>query len=125
MRLRLICVGQKMPDWVSAGYHDYARRMPPELPLELVEIPLAHRGKNPDIPRLMQRESEALLAASGPKDRVVALEVGGRPGPRKSWQVSLRTGNRMAAMSASSSVVLMAWRMPAVNVPISNGRCRP
>ncbi|HBX39563.1 MAG TPA: 23S rRNA (pseudouridine(1915)-N(3))-methyltransferase RlmH, partial [Marinobacter adhaerens] len=38
MRLRLICVGQKMPDWVSTGFGDYARRMPPELPVELVEI---------------------------------------------------------------------------------------
>jgi len=78
MRLRLICVGQKMPDWVSQGYHDYARRMPPELPLELVEIPMAHRGKNPDIPRLMQKESDAILSAAGARDRVVALEVGGR-----------------------------------------------
>ena len=78
MRLRLICVGQKMPDWVSQGYNDYARRMPPELPLELVEIPMAHRGKNPDIPRLMQKESDAILAAAGTRDRVVALEVGGR-----------------------------------------------
>jgi 23S rRNA (pseudouridine1915-N3)-methyltransferase len=73
MRLRLICVGQKTPDWVSAGYLDYARRMPPELSLELVEIALAHRGKNPDIPRLMQRESDAILGATQPKDRVVAL----------------------------------------------------
>ena len=79
MRLRLICVGQKMPDWVSAGYLDYARRMPPELSLELVEIAMAHRGKNPDIPRLMQRESDAILAATQSKDRVVALEVCGRP----------------------------------------------
>ena len=79
MRLRLICVGQKMPDWVSAGYNDYARRMPPELPLELTEIPMAHRGKNPDIARLMQRESDAILSAAGTRDRVVALEVGGRP----------------------------------------------
>ncbi|MCL1478092.1 23S rRNA (pseudouridine(1915)-N(3))-methyltransferase RlmH [Marinobacter sp. M3C] len=79
MRLRLICVGQKMPDWVSAGYLDYARRMPPELSLELVEIAMAHRGKNPDIPRLMQRESDAILVATQPKDRVVALEVGGQP----------------------------------------------
>jgi len=77
VRLRLICVGQKMPDWVSKGYDDYARRMPPEMPLELVEIAMVHRGKNPDIPRLMQRESEAVLAATGPRDRVVALEVTG------------------------------------------------
>ncbi len=79
MKLRLICVGQKMPDWVSAGYNDYARRMPPELPLELTEIPMAHRGKNPDIARLMQRESDAILATVGQRDRVIALEVGGKP----------------------------------------------
>ncbi|OEY66729.1 23S rRNA (pseudouridine(1915)-N(3))-methyltransferase RlmH [Marinobacter sp. X15-166B] len=78
MRLRLICVGQKMPDWVTRGYQDYVRRMPPELPVDLVEIPLAHRGKNPDINRLRQREAEAILTAAGPRDRVVALEVGGR-----------------------------------------------
>ena len=79
MRLRLICVGQKMPDWVTAGYMEYSRRMPPELPLELTEIAMAHRGKNPDIPRLMQRESDAILNAVGQRDRVIALEVGGRP----------------------------------------------
>lgn len=79
MKLRLICVGQKMPDWVSAGYNDYARRMPPELPLELTEIAMAHRGKNPDIARLMQRESDAILATVGQRDRVIALEVGGKP----------------------------------------------
>ena len=79
MRLRLICVGQKMPDWVTAGYNDYARRMPPELPLELTEIAMPHRGKNPDIPRLMQRESDSILSAVGQRDTVVALEVGGRP----------------------------------------------
>lgn len=93
MRLRLICVGQKMPDWVGAGYHDYARRMPPELPLELTEIAMAHRGKNPDIPRLMDREADAILAAVGPRDRVVALEVNGKPwstealaGQLENWQ---------------------------------------
>lgn len=79
MKLRLICVGQKMPDWVSAGYNDYARRMPPELPLELTEIAMAHRGKNPDIPRLMQRESDAILAS-------VAPVTGSSPGSgRQAW----------------------------------------
>lgn len=78
MRLRLICVGQKMPGWVTEGFHEYTRRMPRELPVDLVEIPMAHRGKNPDIPRLMQQEAEAILAAAGDRDRVVALEVGGK-----------------------------------------------
>ncbi|MFN2360597.1 MAG: 23S rRNA (pseudouridine(1915)-N(3))-methyltransferase RlmH [Marinobacter sp.] len=78
MRLRLVCVGQKMPEWVSQGYAEYARRMPPELPIELVEIPMPHRGKNPDIPRLMQKEADAILSALGSRDLVIALEVGGR-----------------------------------------------
>ncbi|WP_111497350.1 MULTISPECIES: 23S rRNA (pseudouridine(1915)-N(3))-methyltransferase RlmH [Marinobacter] len=78
MRLKLVCVGQKMPGWVNDGYQEYARRFPPDLPLELVETPLAQRGKNPDIPRLMQKEGDAQLAALGRSDRVIALEVGGR-----------------------------------------------
>ncbi|MCH8499201.1 MAG: 23S rRNA (pseudouridine(1915)-N(3))-methyltransferase RlmH [Marinobacter sp.] len=78
MRLRLLCVGQKMPGWVTEGYQEYARRMPPDLPLDLLEVPLATRGKNADIPRLMDKEADSLLAAVGKSDRVVALEVGGK-----------------------------------------------
>lgn len=78
VRLRLICVGQKMPDWVTQGFNDYAKRMPPELAVELSEIALAHRGKNADIARMVQREGESVLAAAGKGDRLVALEVGGK-----------------------------------------------
>lgn len=79
MRLKLVCVGQKMPGWVTEGFQEYARRMPRELPLELTEIPMAHRGKNPDISRLMRQEADAILGATSGSDRVVALEVEGRP----------------------------------------------
>ena len=79
MRLKLVCVGQKMPGWVTEGFQEYARRMPRELPLELTEIPMAHRGKNPDINRLMRQEADAILGATSNSDRVVALEVEGRP----------------------------------------------
>ena len=43
MKLHLIAVGHKMPGWVNAGYEDYARRMPPDLPLVLTEIKPGHR----------------------------------------------------------------------------------
>ncbi|MFN3884616.1 MAG: 23S rRNA (pseudouridine(1915)-N(3))-methyltransferase RlmH, partial [Rhodocyclaceae bacterium] len=38
MRLVVMAVGARQPDWVSAGFTEYARRMPREMPLELVEI---------------------------------------------------------------------------------------
>ncbi len=86
-----------MPGWVTDGYQEYARRMPRELALELTEIALAHRGKNPDVPRLMQQEAGAILAATGERDRVIALEVGGRPwsteqlaGQLEDWQLDGR-----------------------------------
>ncbi|WP_097461018.1 23S rRNA (pseudouridine(1915)-N(3))-methyltransferase RlmH [Mangrovitalea sediminis] len=78
MRLKFICVGQRMPSWVTAGYDEYARRFPPELKLALTEIPLAQRGRNTDIQRAVSREGEQMLAAVSAGDRVIALEVGGK-----------------------------------------------
>ena len=53
MRLRLIAVGSRMPKWVEEGWHEYAKRLPSELALELVEIPLNTRGKNADVARFI------------------------------------------------------------------------
>jgi 23S rRNA (pseudouridine1915-N3)-methyltransferase len=129
MRLRLICVGQKMPGWVSAGYNEYARRMPPELSLDLVEIPLAHRGKKPDTARLMQRESDAILAAAGQKDHVVALEVGGRPWSTEKlasqlehWQqdgrdVSFLVGGPDGLANACRERAAQQWSLSPLTLP--------
>jgi 23S rRNA (pseudouridine1915-N3)-methyltransferase len=66
-----------MPDWVNSGYLDYARRMPGEASLKLIEISPGHRGKNADIQRAIRKESDQILAAIEPRDRVIALEVKG------------------------------------------------
>ena len=129
MRLRLVCVGQKMPEWVNQGYNEYARRMPPELSLDLVEIPLAHRGKNPDIPRLMQREGDAILSALGPRDRVIALEVGGRnwsteklAGQLENWQldgrdVSFLVGGPDGLADICRDRADQLWSLSALTLP--------
>ena len=38
MRITILSVGHKMPAWIQEGFHEYARRMPPEIRLELVEL---------------------------------------------------------------------------------------
>lgn len=78
MRLRVISVGQKMPGWVDNAWQEYARRLPPELPLELHEVPLRKRGKNPDINRLRRDEGQDLLSASSGQ-HTVALDGRGKP----------------------------------------------
>ena len=79
MRIHLIAVGNRMPSWVDEGYREYARRLPGECSLQLVEIPLARRGKGADTRRLKRQEGERILDATPRGARVVALEVGGRP----------------------------------------------
>lgn len=63
MKLHLIAVGHKMPGWIGAGYDDYARRLPPELPLLLTEIKPGHRAAGEDGARARQLEAERILAA--------------------------------------------------------------
>ena len=80
MRLRILAIGTKMPDWVESGCNEYLKRLPPELRIEVLELPLGKRGKGADIQRAILREGEAMLKAIGERDQVIALEVQG-----KSW----------------------------------------
>lgn len=79
MRIRIIALGTKMPSWVEAGYEEYAKRLPRDWTVELVALPLAARGKSTSASAVMEKEADAMLAAIGKGDRVVALEVKGHP----------------------------------------------
>lgn len=45
MKLQLVAVGTKMPDWVQTGFTEYLRRFPKDMPFELIEIPAGKRGQ--------------------------------------------------------------------------------
>jgi len=102
VRIKLIAVGSRMPRWVEEGWQEYAKRLPAELPLELVEVPLGTRGKNADVTRLIRQEGEAMLAKVQPGERIVTLEVEGRPWSTEQlaaelerWRLEARTVNLM------------------------------
>lgn len=78
MKIHLIAVGTRMPAWVSEGYAEYARRMPPECVLELVEVPAARRGKSADIERILRDEGRTMLARVPAGAHRIALDVEGR-----------------------------------------------
>ncbi|WP_197479705.1 23S rRNA (pseudouridine(1915)-N(3))-methyltransferase RlmH, partial [Oleiphilus sp. HI0132] len=74
MKIKILAVGTKMPKWVTEGANEYVKRLPKDLPLEFIEIPLGNRSKNADIKRAIQKESAAILAQINSQDHVVALE---------------------------------------------------
>lgn len=66
-----------MPDWVAAGFADYARRMPRDWALELREVKAEPRttGKTPAA--MMATEAVRLRAALPPHSRLVVLDERG------------------------------------------------
>lgn len=104
MRFRVIAVGTKMPEWVEQGYAEYAKRLPRDFAVELVELPLAPRTKNSDIARAMEKEGEAMLAAIGKGDTIIALDVLGKP-----WS------------TGQLAEQLTAWRMSGTNYSLLIG----
>lgn len=79
MRIHLLAVGTRMPSWVVEGFTEYQKRLPPEIRLELEEIPLPKRAKG-DVTALIRAEGEALEKRLGkyPGAHCVALEVNGK-----------------------------------------------
>ncbi len=68
-----------MPAWVTQGVNEFLRRFPPDMSVSFTEIAAGKRGKNADIKRILDKEGEQMLAAVDKGNRVVTLEVTGRP----------------------------------------------
>ncbi len=79
MRIQIVAVGTKMPDWVTTGVNEFLRRFPADMPVSFTEIAAGKRGKNADIKRILHKEGEATMAAINKSNRIVTLEVTGRP----------------------------------------------
>ena len=82
MKLHVVAVGHRMPAWVSAGYEEYARRFPRDLPLMLHEIKPEPRGSGPAsealTARMTKAEAARIQAAVPDGAVVVALDERGR-----------------------------------------------
>ncbi|WP_019003067.1 23S rRNA (pseudouridine(1915)-N(3))-methyltransferase RlmH [Succinimonas amylolytica] len=78
MRILVIAVGNKMPAFVTMGFQEYQKRFPREMSLELVEIPMGHRGKNADVEKLTAQEGRQMLAQVPKGALIVTLDIPGR-----------------------------------------------
>ena len=76
MKLLIVAVGQRVPDWAQTAYDDYAKRFPPELNVELKAVKTAPRGSN-TLETLSAAERERIEAAIPRGTRVVVLDERG------------------------------------------------
>lgn len=77
MKLLIVAVGHRMPAWVEAGFDEFAKRMPRELPLQLVEIKAEPRTSGKTVDAMMNAEAARIDAALPPRCRRVILDERG------------------------------------------------
>ena len=76
MKLLVVAVGQRVPDWAQTAWDDYAKRFPPELRVELKAVKTEPRGSK-TLETLYAAERERIVAAIPKGSRVVALDERG------------------------------------------------
>ena len=76
MRLRVLAVANKMPVWVEQGVAEYTRRMPREVSVEWLDVPLAKRG-NGSAESYRRQEAELIQSKLNEGEDLIALDVQG------------------------------------------------
>ena len=76
MRLLIVAVGQRVPDWAQTAWDDYAKRFPHELKLELKAVRTEPRGSK-TLETLYAAERARIESAIPKGTRIVALDERG------------------------------------------------
>lgn len=94
MRLTIVAVGLKVPDWAQTAYDDYAKRFPPEIKLELKAVKTEPRASK-TLDTLLLAEKSRIEAAIPRGTHIVALDERGTSVTTvalaerlKAWQLS-------------------------------------
>jgi 23S rRNA (pseudouridine1915-N3)-methyltransferase len=94
VRLLIVAVGQRVPDWAQTAWDDYAKRFPFELKVELKAVKTEPRSSK-SLDTLFAAERARIEAAIPKGFRIVALDERGTTlttmalaGKLKDWQLS-------------------------------------
>jgi 23S rRNA (pseudouridine1915-N3)-methyltransferase len=78
MKLLVAAVGQRMPRWVNEAFAEYAKRMPHNARVELLEIRPEPRTQGKPVAKILEAEAVRIQAALTGNFALVALDERGR-----------------------------------------------
>ena len=102
MKLIIISVGHKMPEWIKAGFNEYTKRMPREAKIALLEIKPEPRSTGKTTAQIMESEAQRILAALPQNCLRIALDERGLQPTTKQLAAQMRDW-----MSAGRDVVFI------------------
>ncbi len=74
----MLSPGSRMPRWVDEAVGEYSKRLPPELKLDIRDLPLGGRGRDSNPAKAMAEEARRIRDAMPARDRLVVLDVTGK-----------------------------------------------
>lgn len=80
-----------MPSWVSEGYEEYAKRMPSDYRVQLIEIVAEKRSKNADLKKIIAIEENKIADAIPKSSYCIALDRTGKMVDTKTLAKRLQT----------------------------------
>ena len=93
MKLMIVAVSLRVPDWAQTAWDDYAKRFPPELKVELKAVKTEPRGSK-TVETIHAAERTRIETAIPKGSRIVALDERGTAmstlalaGKLKAWQL--------------------------------------
>ncbi|HTH93976.1 MAG TPA: 23S rRNA (pseudouridine(1915)-N(3))-methyltransferase RlmH [Rhodocyclaceae bacterium] len=89
MKLLILAVGTRMPDWVNEAFEDFSKRMPRECPIELREIKAEPRTTGKTVEAMMAAEAQRIRAALPARCRKIILDERGAEATTKLWAQKL------------------------------------
>ena len=116
MKLLIVAVGQRVPDWAQTAWDDYAKRFPHEIKIELKAVKTEPRGSK-TLETLYAAERTRIEAAIPKGTRIVVLDERGTnlttmalAGRLKDWQLG---GGDVALVIGGPDGIEPAFRQAA------------
>jgi 23S rRNA (pseudouridine1915-N3)-methyltransferase len=133
VKINLIAIGKKMPDWIQTGIEHYQKQLPREMNFSLI-TPEGQKRKGKNIEQIKELEAELLLKASVGSNLIIAFDEHGKQhttkeiaNAMKAWQQNGDSGALLigGADGLDDSVKRQAhqtWGLSNLTLPHSMAR---
>ena len=78
MKINLLSLGHKMPEWVNLAFHTYNNRLPNHLKINLIELNPVSRQKGLSVTQVKAQEAQIIEKHLAPGNHNIALDEQGR-----------------------------------------------
>ena len=133
MKIDLVVIGKKMPDWIQTGINHYQKQLPAQLNFSLIALE-AQRRKGKNITQIKELEGELILKAVKGAQLIIAFDERGKQRTTKAiaqnlnnWQqngehIALVIGGADGLSDSVKSSANQLWGLSNLTLPHSMAR---